>query len=153
LIQKPVEHDGRVLMDGGIADPVPIRKSMADGNKRHVLVLTQPKGYRKKRSRLTGLMRLVYRRYPRLLQTLATRHVLYNETMDLIDRFEAERDVFVIRPTQPVAVRRTERAKDRLYALYDQGYADGQARYEELCSYLKGDADSPPHGVLTPSAL
>ena len=145
LIQKPVEHDGRVLMDGGLADPVPIQKSIADGNKRHVLVLTQPKGYRKKRSRLTGLVRLVYRRYPRLCQTLNTRHVRYNETMDLIDRLEGEKNVLVIRPTQQIAVRRTERDKDRLYALYDQGYSDGQARYKELCSYLKADANSSPN--------
>jgi predicted patatin/cPLA2 family phospholipase len=98
-------------------------------------------------------MRLVYRRYPELLKTLATRHALYNETMDLIDRLEGEREVFLIRPAQQVAVRRTERAKDRLYALYDQGYADGQAWYEELCSYLKGDEDSPPHRALSPSSL
>ena len=57
--------------------------------------------------------------------------------MDLIDRLEAEKHAFVIRPSQQVAVRRTERDKDRLYALYDQGYADGQACYDELYSYLK----------------
>jgi predicted patatin/cPLA2 family phospholipase len=35
--------------------------------------------------------------------------------------------------------RQPERNKDRLYALYDQGYGDGQTRYVELCSCLKAD--------------
>ena len=74
LIQKPVEYGGRILMDGGIADAVPIQKSIADGNERHVLVLTQPRGYRKKHSGLTRVARLVYRRYRGLCLALATRH-------------------------------------------------------------------------------
>ncbi len=140
LIQKPVEYAGRTLMDGGIADSVPIQKSMADGNQRHVLVLTQPKGFRKKQSGLRWVLCLMYRRYPGLCQAYTTRHIRYNATMDLIDQLETERRVFIIRPSQQVVIHRAERNKDRLYALYDQGYADGQTRYGELCSYLKVDA-------------
>ena len=81
LLQQPVRFDGQVLMDGGIADPIPLGKSMADGNTRHVLILTQPEGYRKKASPLAGLIRLRYARYPGLGRAVADRHRHYNETM------------------------------------------------------------------------
>lgn len=136
LIQKPVRYDGRVLMDGGIADSVPIQKSIDDGNERHVLVLTQPKGYRKKRSGGAGLVRLRYRQYEGLCRAFAIRHIRYNETMEMIDRLEDGGDVFVIRPSQSLPVDRAERNKDKLYAVYDQGYADAHACYADLWSYL-----------------
>jgi predicted patatin/cPLA2 family phospholipase len=136
LVQKPVNHNGRIFMDGGIADAVPIQKSINDGNKRHVLILTQPKGYRKKPSGIAGLVRWRYRQYEGLCRGIATRHIHYNETMELIDRFEERKEIFVIRPAQALIIGRAERDKDRLYAVYDQGYADAQDSYRNLCAYL-----------------
>lgn len=140
LIQKPVRYDGRLLMDGGIADSVPIRKSIHDGNQRHVLVLTRPKGYRKKRSRMENLIRLRYRKYPGLCKAFAHRATGYNETMEFIDRLEDQKGVFVIRPSQSLAVGRTERNPEKLYAVYDQGYEDAKACYGALCAYLDAGA-------------
>jgi predicted patatin/cPLA2 family phospholipase len=144
LVQKPVYYQGRVLMDGGIADAVPIQKSVNDGNQRHVLILTQPKGYRKKPSGIAGLVRWRYRQYEGLCRGIATRHIHYNETMELIDRFEERKEIFVIRPAQALIIGRAERDKDRLYAVYDQGYADAQDSYRNLCAYLN---DPNPYRV------
>jgi len=138
LVQKPVFYQGRVLMDGGIADAVPIQKSIQDGNQRHVLVLTQPKGYRKKPSKIAWLVRRRYPRYKGLARGMAERHMRYNETMDLIDRLEAEGKVFVIRPGRALAVSRVERNSHKLYTVYNQGYAEAKACYDKLCFYLNG---------------
>lgn len=138
LLQKPVRMDGRVLMDGGIADPIPLEKSMADGNSRHVLVLTRPRGYRKKASLLTELIRLRYLRYPGLGRALAGRHRRYNETIQALDDRERRQEIFVIRPSAPLAAGRVERNKDKLYAVYDQGYQDAGNRYAALMDYLEG---------------
>ena len=43
----PVEIDGELYYDGGLADPIPVRKAIADGNEKHLIILTQPVGYRK----------------------------------------------------------------------------------------------------------
>ena len=146
LVQKPVRYDGRILLDGGIADPVPLRKSMEDGNTRHVLVLTQPGDYRKKASAVAGLVRMGYRRFEKLCRAIETRHIQYNQTMDKIDRLEADGAVFVIRPSEPLAVKRAERNKGRLYEVYDRGYDDARARHAGLCSYLeKGSAIDSAH--------
>jgi len=138
LLQKPVRFDGHDLMDGGIADPIPLGKSIADGNIRHVLILTQPRGYRKQASPLTGLIRLCYARYPGLGRALADRHHRYNETMQVLDDLERKREIFTIRPTAPLAVSRAERNKDKLYAIYDLGYNDAAAHDADLTNYLAG---------------
>ena len=136
LVQKPVSFKDRVLMDGGLADPVPIQKSIADGNQRHILILTQPKGYRKSSSDLAWLIKIHYRHFECLCQRIEARQRRYNETMDLIDQMEREEKIFVIRPKGDIKAGRMERNKDKLYALYDQGYADASGCFEALCAYL-----------------
>ena len=39
--------DGVPYYDGGLADPIPIRKAIADGNEKNLIILTRCKGYRK----------------------------------------------------------------------------------------------------------
>jgi predicted patatin/cPLA2 family phospholipase len=136
FIAKPVHYKGRTLMDGGLSDSVPIRKSIDDGNKRNVLVLTRPKGYRKKRYRLLRLAAIRYSRYKGLCEALASRHIIYNETMDFIDQLEQRGELLVIRPRLPLDAGRAERNKDKLYSTYDQGYSDASACYPMLRSYL-----------------
>jgi len=137
FVTKPVPFKGRILMDGGISDSVPIRKSIKDGNTKNILVLTRPKGYRKKPSHLITLARIIYPKYKGLGRAIARRHTRYNETMDFIDRLEAHDDVFVIRPRSDLGVGRIERDKDKLYAVYDQGYGDASKAYPALCAYLE----------------
>jgi predicted patatin/cPLA2 family phospholipase len=139
FVAKPVHHKGRILMDGGLSDAVPIRKSIDDGNAKHVLILTRPKGYRKKRPRFIRFASMRYSRYKGLCEALANRHARYNETMDFIDQLEQRDEIFVIRPRLALNVGRAERNKDKLYAAYDQGYSDASACYVRLRSYLNSN--------------
>ena len=136
FISKPVKYKGRVLMDGGMSDSIPIQKSMAEGNKKNVIVLTQPKGYRKKPESLAKLASLRYPHFKGLRASLENRHVNYNETMDFIDALESKEEVFVIRPESALSAGRVERNKAVLYADYDRGYADAQTIYNRLLKYL-----------------
>jgi predicted patatin/cPLA2 family phospholipase len=136
FVAKPVHYEGRTLMDGGLTDAVPIRKSIDDGNTRNVLILTRPKGYRKKQPRFIRFAAMRYSRYKGLCEALASRHTRYNETMDFIDQLEQRGEVLVIRPRLALNVGRAERNKDKLYAAYDQGYSDAATCYVGLCSYL-----------------
>ena len=139
LVARPVHFRGRILMDGGIADSVPVAKSLADGNARNVVVLTRPRGYRKKPSRLAALVRLRHPGLAGLHRAVAGRHLRYNRTMELIDDLEAAGRAFVIRPQARLAVGRAERDKERLYAAYDQGYADALALQDALGAYLSAN--------------
>ncbi|MCK5520381.1 MAG: patatin family protein [Candidatus Marinimicrobia bacterium] len=134
---SPVHYKGRVLMDGGISDPIPILKSIKDGNTKNVIILTQPRDYRKKYSFFTRLVHLRYYKYPDFCKKFERRYALYNETLDAIDLLEKQNQVFVIRPGRDKAVGRTERDKEKLYALYDQGFSDASGCYDDLCLYLE----------------
>ena len=65
-LSRPVEVDGLRLLDGGIVDPVPYAHMEALGYDRNVIVLTQPRAYRKERAKGLPLMRLLRRRTPRI---------------------------------------------------------------------------------------
>ncbi|MBN1833229.1 MAG: patatin family protein [Deltaproteobacteria bacterium] len=141
FLAKPVHYKGRIFMDGGLIDPVPIKKSMDDGNDRNVLILTRPKGYRKKPLHLHLLARLWYPRFKGLQRALAVRHELYNETMDMVDELESSGQAISIRPLKTIEAARFERDKNKLHAAYNQGYEDASSGYERLRSFLN------PHDV------
>lgn len=136
FLAKPVHYKGRTFMDGGLSDPVPIEKSMTDGNKKNVLILTRPKEYRKKSSHLYLLARLRYPRFRGLHKALAVRHKRYNKTMDMVDELERTGEAITIRPNKVIGAARIERNKEKLFAAYDQGYEDASLRYEKLRSFL-----------------
>ncbi|HET58172.1 MAG TPA: patatin family protein [Deltaproteobacteria bacterium] len=139
FVGKPVPLDGRLFMDGGLADSVPIARSIEDGNSRNVLVLTRPRGYRKKRSFLVdGIARIRYRSLPGVWKNMAFRAERYNAVMNMIDRLEAGGDIFVIRPREPVRAGRIDRNKNRLIGAYNQGYEDAEYYRDGLFSYLDG---------------
>ncbi|MGD9096808.1 MAG: patatin family protein [Desulfobacterales bacterium] len=142
FLQKPVCFDGRILMDGGVADAVPLEKSIAAGNRRHVLVLTQPAGYRKTHRSWTALIRLRYPRYRGLKRAFHTRARRYNLAMARIARLEAAGAVFVIRPAVALRVKRTEKDGRKLAAIYRRGYGDAADRFAALKAYMTGAASS-----------
>lgn len=132
-----VRVDQNPMMDGGIADSVPVQKAIEDGYDYNIIILTRRKGYYKKESG-SGTMRLVklyYRKYPMLARALIQRNHNYNRTMDLIDRLEKQGRVFVIRPEAP-CVSRTERDLEKLEDFYWHGFAMGEKLYPQLRAWL-----------------
>lgn len=48
LISNTVEVDGMKLLDGGVSDSIPIFAFRRMGYRRNIVILTRPKGYRKR---------------------------------------------------------------------------------------------------------
>lgn len=141
VLARPVpwtdpEGRARLLMDGGIADPIPLDKSRVLGFSRRVLVLTQPRGYRKGPTRGLWLVRLRHPQLQGLCAALAERHARYNALMDEIDALEAQGEIFVIRPSSSLGVGRVERNKDVLRAVIRRGLEDAQEQWRGLMDYL-----------------
>lgn len=116
-----VRLDGRSLLDGGIADSIPIVRAMSEGYRHNVVVLTRHRGYRKT-ERDIRIPRFVYGRYPRLRVLLSKRVLAYNEQLALVERLEDEGKITVIRPEKPVHVDRLETDTAKLTALYNEGF-------------------------------
>ena len=131
-----VDIDDEPLLDGGIADSIPIKKSIQDGNEKHIVVLTRNKGYRKNPTRMRRLIKKVYPQFPNLQEAIINRYQVYNETIDLVEQLENENKVFVIRPTQPVKIGRVEKNVEKLTEFYNCGYEDAKFDFKNLKEWI-----------------
>ena len=136
LLAQNVKINDKEYLDGGISDSIPIKKSIADGNKKNVVILTRDSTYRKGKNSLMHIIKLKYKKYPNFVKSMADRYIVYNEILDFIKELEDNGDVFVIRPKKPVNIGRTEKNREKLEALYNDGYNDAKDCYEELLKYL-----------------
>lgn len=136
LVSQIVEIHGQKLLDGGIADSIPIRFFEEAGYDRNVVVLTRPRGYRKEPNRAMPLIRRKYRAYPRLVEAMENRHVIYNQTLDYIPRAEEEGRTFVICPDSPLPIGRVEKDPEKLKQTYDIGRRTAQAQLRAVTAFL-----------------
>ena len=128
-VSKIVNVDGIPMLDGGIADSIPVQRAIDLGHERNVVILTRNKGWRD-----TGKDRKIpylYKNYPRLRVALSHRHKSYNEQIQLIDDLEAAGKITCIRPMRPLEVGRMEKDTDKLERLYEEGFALGEAFCKE----------------------
>jgi predicted patatin/cPLA2 family phospholipase len=120
FISRMIEMDGNYYMDGGIADAIPVQQAFRDHLKRVVVILTRPEGYRKKVSRASSLIRIVYRKYPNMVKSFLERTERYNRTLDELEQLEKEGRVFIIRPESALKVARIENDPEKLKNVYDE---------------------------------
>ena len=140
LASRIVEVDGYSLLDGGIADSIPLAYFESLGYRRNVVILTQPLGFEKKKNRLLPLLRLALKKYPKTVEAMAHRHEVYNEELAHVRTRELAGEALVIRPKEPLAISRTERDPEKLLAVYRQGREAGEqnlARVQALRSSQK----------------
>ena len=121
--------DGIPMLDGGIADSIPVEYARKEGFTNNFIVLTRNKGYRKKPSGRSLAAKLFYSKYPLLQKAIENRNDNYNRTLDLIEEMEEKGLVTVLRPERPLEVDRMEKDPVKLNALYKEGY--------ELASKIK----------------
>lgn len=137
VVSRMVQIDGQMLLDGGIADSIPIRYFEGIGYSRNVVVLTQPLGYVKKKNPLIPLMRLQYSRYPAMVQTMVRRHLVYNETLRYLRRQEQAGAALVLRPSAPLDIGRAEKDPRKLKSVYEIGRREAERRLEVIQAFLK----------------
>ncbi|MBE6234089.1 MAG: patatin family protein [Bacteroidales bacterium] len=120
-VTKITMVDGVPMLDGGIADSIPVEYAMSQGYDRLVVVLTRNKGYRKSLKKPLAA-KLFYRRYPHLQKALRERNVVYNKAMETVEALEEAGRISVIRPQAPIKVTRMEKDPQKLLELYEEGY-------------------------------
>lgn len=138
LLSRNVRIGNGYYLDGGISDPIPLKRSIEDGNAKHVVILTKEVGYTRKpvSSAQLNAIRARYVRYPKVYELMKNRHTSYNETMSFIEICKADKQAFVIRPAQAGDVGRIEKDRAKLEALYQTGYEDAKSCYPGLMEYL-----------------
>ena len=135
-LSKIVETEGMKLLDGGVSDAVPVKKFMEMGYDRLVVILTKDIDYVKKP--IPPLLCDMYykKKYPLFNRKVKERHIMYNETIKRLKLAEGAGEIFVIRPSKHIDIKKLESDPQKLQSLYDLGIKDCNEVFDELLEYL-----------------
>ena len=132
---KIIEINGKKYLDGGISDSIPIDYCESLGYDKIILVLTRPENTHKE-DKLNFLYKLVYRKYPNLVERLINMGKDYEIVLKKIKDLENENKIFVIRPPKVLKIGRLEKNEDKIQNVYDIGLNTGIKEKDNLLKYL-----------------
>ena len=136
LVSKVVELEGRKLLDGGVSDSIPLEYAERMGYSRNIVILTQPMGYRKRRSRLMPLMRIGLRRYPCMVEAMDKRFLMYNRQLDYVAEAERDGRCFVIRPDEKLPIGHICHNPEQMRRVYEIGRQMGERHIAAIKTFL-----------------
>lgn len=137
LVSKPVNIDGKLLLDGGISDSIPLRYFQEQGFERNIVILTQPKGFFKKKTKLMPLFHLFMRKYPAIVQAMARRHLMYNEELVYLEEQKQLGNILLIYPQDIVPIGRTEQNETKMRHVYEMGREKAEEKLSEILRFLR----------------
>lgn len=132
---KIIEINGKKYLDGGISDSIPIDYCQSLGYDKIILILTRPENSYKE-DKLNFLYKLVYRKYPNLVERLINMGKDYEVVLKKIKDLETENKIFVIRPPKVLKIGRLEKNEDKIQSVYDIGLNTGKKEIDNLLKYL-----------------
>ncbi len=137
MVSRVVKIGEKELLDGGISDSIPLAYFQSMGYEKNIVVLTQPRGYTKKKNKALPLMRWFLKKYPNVVETMAHRHEQYNETLDFIKKEEEKGKVLVICPEEALNIGRMEKQPEKLTEVYEKGRKVAEEQLEKIKAFLK----------------
>lgn len=136
MVSRVVEVGGRKLLDGGMVDSIPLVKMEQLGHERNVVILTQPEGFVKKPTKMMPVVRWVMRRFPRVVQAMAERHIGYNKALEHVRLQQAAGKAFVIYPDEKLPIGHVEKNPEVLRRVYNIGVAHAERILPQLKEWL-----------------
>ena len=132
---KIIEINGKKYLDGGISDSIPIDFCESLGYDKIIAVLTRPEGTYKE-DKLGFLYKLVYRKYPNLVNSLLNMATDYEKVLAKIKDLENKGKIFVVRPPEVLKIGRLEKNRDKIQRVYDTGLKTGLKELDNIVKYL-----------------
>lgn len=133
VVNKAYPLGGKNYYDGGLSDPVPVRKAFLDGCDKVVVCLTRPVDYRKRHRFPQKICDRALREYPQTAKTLITSVDKYNEDVEYIKKLENEGKVLIVAPKTCCGVETLSRKRKNIEQLYALGYSDA----EKIIDFIK----------------
>lgn len=134
-VSRPVEIDGIPYLDGAIADSIPVEQMQKLGYDKIIVILTRTLDYRKSKL-MAWIAKWFYRRYPHFADAVNQRYAMYNQQVENVIKLAEKGDIFVIRPSVDLKIKRIEKDPNKLQAMYELGMKDMQLQWENLLDYL-----------------
>lgn len=134
-----IEINGKKYLDGGISDSIPLDKCLELGYDKIIIILTQPKGFKKPplSKKKLKMVNLAYHKYPNLINSMKQRHIKYNKTLEKITDLENKKEIFVIRPSKKINFDIVKDDKSKIDDIYNMGINDANKIINDLKEYLK----------------
>lgn len=124
LVGKPYVVNGVPYFDGGLNDPVPIAKALADGCDKVIVILTRPRDFIRSSHKDEKKAKLLRRKYPFAAESLRRRAERYNGSVTLAKEYEKAGKALIIAPDDIAGLDTLTKDKAVLEQLYDKGYRD-----------------------------
>ena len=132
LASKVVELEDMKVLDGGVADSIPLEYFERIGYEKNVVILTQPDGYVKEHNKLMPLMRIALRNYPKMIEAMDKRHLMYNKQLVYVYEAEQARRALVIRPDAKLPIGHISHDPEEMQRVYDIGREMGERQIEKI---------------------
>ena len=136
IISRPVAIGDYEMLDGGIADSIPLRYFESEGFKRNIVILTQPKGFKKKLTKLMPVFKATMRKYPAIIEGMSKRHLMYNRELDYISQQQMAGKCLVICPSDTLPIGRTSLNAKKMQHVYDMGRKAGEDNLEAIRKFI-----------------
>ena len=137
LVSRPVEIGGKLLLDGGMSDSVPLAYFQSIGYQKNVVILTRPEDYRKKKNKLMPVIRVRMHQYPNMIETLAYRHIMYNDEIAYIRKQKELENTFIIEPRVALHIGPVEHNPKELLRVYETGRKTAMEQLPALQAFLQ----------------
>jgi len=137
LASKVVKVQGHQLLDGGVADSIPLEYFETQGYDRNVVILTQPEGFVKEPNKLMPIMRIALRKYPNMIKAMDERHMMYNRELAYVAKAEEEGRCLVIRPDEKIPIGHISHDPDEMRHVYEIGRKVGEHYIERIKDFYQ----------------
>lgn len=136
IVSRPVSLAGRRLLDGGMSDSIPLAYFQKQGYDRNIVVLTQPKGFKKSCPKIMPLFRFLLRKLPVIADALANRHLMYNRELDYIAEQERLGNALLIYPEDELPIGRIEQDEAKMRHVYQMGRDAAKGKMAEIRKFF-----------------
>ena len=141
LVSRIVKIGGGEYLDGALTDSIPLEFMERCGYERNVVILTQPAGYVKQPVRLLPLLGAIYRKYPKMLDALKKRHLVYNAEVAYAEARQSAGAALILRPDEPLPVDRISHSPEKLRRTYELGRAAAEKNFRKIAEFIGFQAD------------
>jgi len=126
VVNQPYVVDGVPYYDGGLADPVPVKKAFADGCDQVVLVLSRPIDFVRVPDRDEKVAKRIRKKYPKAAAELCMRYKKYNDGVALAKEYAKQGKVLILAPDDCLGVDTLTKDKENIKRLFEKGLEDGK---------------------------
>ncbi len=124
FVSKPVELDGSLYLDGAVTDSIPYQHMLDLGYERLIVILTKSNEYIKKPLPKSLAKIMYHKKYPLFEEAVRNRHIMYNAQKQKVLELENSGIAKVLRPSEPIYLKKIEKDPEELEKLYQLGIKD-----------------------------